>query len=64
MRATPDALERRAAQQEAAMLREADRAAKLKRARALLDEGCTANAVARRLGVSLRVVRQLRREAK
>lgn len=60
MRTTPSAVELRAAQQEAAALREAERAAKLKRARALLDEGLSAEAVSRRLGVSLRAVRGLR----
>lgn len=59
-RNTPSALELRAAQQEAAALREVERAAKLKRARALLDEGLSAEAVSRRLGVSLRAVRGLR----
>jgi len=59
VRDTPDALERRAAQQEAAALREAERAAKLKRARVLLSEGFSAEAVSRRLGVSLRAVRRL-----
>lgn len=60
MRTTPSAVELRAAQQEAAALREAERAAKLKRARALLAEGLSAEAVSRRLGVSLRAVRGLR----
>lgn len=60
MRATPDALERRAAQQEAAALREAERAAKLKRARALLAEGFSPRSVARRLGVAEQAVKALR----
>ena len=63
MRATPDALERRAAQQEAAALREAERAAKMKRARALLAEGFTPRAVARRLGIAEPAVRALRATA-
>lgn len=58
MRTTPDALERRAAQQEAAALREAERAAKLKRARVMLAEGFTPRAVARRLGVAEHAIRQ------
>ncbi len=58
MRSTPDELERRAAQQEAAALREAERAAKLKRARVLLAEGFTPRSVARRLGLAEQAVRR------
>lgn len=59
MRTTPSAVELRAAQQEAAALREAERAAKLKRARALLAKGLGPKAVSRRLHLSPRVVREL-----
>lgn len=62
-RNTPDALERRAAQQEAAAIREADRAVKLKRARALLAEGFSARAVSKRLGLSFAAVCALAKEA-
>lgn len=58
MRTTPDAMERRAAQQEAAALREQAQAAKLKRAKALLAEGMSQREVARQLAVSPNLLRR------
>lgn len=63
VRNTPDALERRAAQEEAASIREADRASKVKRAKALLAEGFAARHVSKRLGLSFRAVCELATEA-
>lgn len=63
MRTTPDALERRAAQAEAAAIREADKAAKLKRAKALLAEGLPLQHVAQQLGMSRAYLARMRKEA-
>lgn len=63
MRTTPDALERRAAQQEAAALREEAQAAKVRRAMALLAEGLSQREVARQLAISPAVLRRMRGEA-
>lgn len=63
MKTTPDALERRAAQQEAAALRDAAQAAKEKRARALLAEGLPLQQVALQLGMSRQSVARLRKRA-
>lgn len=60
VRTTPDALERRAAQQEAAALREQAQAQRLKRARAMLDDGMPLKQVARHLGMSPVVLRRER----
>ena len=60
MRTTPDALERRAAQQEAAALREQAQAHRLKRARAMLADGMPLKQVARHLGMSPVVLRRER----
>ncbi len=63
MKTTPDALERRAAQQEAAVLREQAQAAREKRAKALLAEGLPMTQVAQQLGMSRKYLARLRGEA-